>query len=126
MGVSNGESAMRNEYMSKTKTVCTYCGVGCTFDVWTKGREILKVQPQHDSPANRVSTCIKGKFGWDFVNSEERLTRPLVRKGDEFVEVEWDEALNVISDNFRRIKRKKAQMHYHSSHLLKVLLKNHI
>ncbi|MGO3726771.1 molybdopterin-dependent oxidoreductase, partial [Staphylococcus carnosus] len=107
MGVSNGESAMRNEYMSKTKTVCTYCGVGCTFDVWTKGREILKVQPQHDSPANRVSTCIKGKFGWDFVNSEERLTRPLVRKGDEFVEVEWEEALNVISENFRRIKAEK-------------------
>ncbi|MCP6565238.1 molybdopterin-dependent oxidoreductase, partial [Klebsiella pneumoniae] len=51
--------------------------------------------------------CVKGKFGWDFVNSEERLTKPLVRKGDEFVEVEWEEALNVISENFLRIKEAK-------------------
>lgn len=105
--ISDSESALREERIEKTKTVCTYCGVGCSFDVWTKDREILKVQPQHDSPANRISSCVKGKFGWDFVNSEERLTKPLVRKGDEFVEVEWEEALNVINENFLRIKEAK-------------------
>ena len=41
---------MRKERIKKTKTVCTYCGVGCSFDVWTKDREVLKVQPSHDSP----------------------------------------------------------------------------
>ena len=51
---------------SRTKTVCTYCGVGCSFDIWTKDRHILKVEPAH-GPANGISTCIKGKFGWDYV-----------------------------------------------------------
>ena len=48
---------MRKERVNKTKTVCTYCGVGCSFEVWTKDREILKVQPSHDSPANKIATC---------------------------------------------------------------------
>ena len=42
--------------------------------------EILKVQPSHDSPANKISTCVKGKFSWGHINSDQRLTKPLVRK----------------------------------------------
>ena len=102
--VSDTEASMREERIEKTKTVCTYCGVGCTFDVWTKDREILKIQPQKHSPANGISTCVKGKFGWGYVNSEERLTKPLIRKGDSFVEVEWDEALNYVAKRFNDIK----------------------
>jgi formate dehydrogenase major subunit len=49
--------------------------VGCSFDIWTKDRHILKVEPA-DGPDNGVSTCIKGKFAWDFVNSKDRLTAP--------------------------------------------------
>jgi formate dehydrogenase major subunit len=102
--VSDVESAMRGERIKKTKTVCTYCGVGCTFDVWTKGRHILKVDPQKESPANGISTCVKGKFGWDYVNSEERLTKPLIREGDYFREAEWDEALNLVANKFKELK----------------------
>ncbi|MEH7325068.1 formate dehydrogenase subunit alpha [Cytobacillus firmus] len=102
--ISDMEAAMREEKIKKTKTVCTYCGVGCSFDVWTKGREILKVEPQAEAPANGISTCVKGKFGWDFVNSEERLTKPLIREGDSFREAEWDEALDLISRKFSEIK----------------------
>ncbi|WP_095742947.1 formate dehydrogenase subunit alpha [Sediminibacillus massiliensis] len=102
--ISDMESDMRDERIKKTKTVCTYCGVGCSFDIWTKGRDILKVDPQVEAPANSISTCIKGKFGWDFVNSEERLTKPLIREGDAFREAEWDEALSLIADKFTEIK----------------------
>lgn len=63
LGVSEAESAMRTTRVRHTKTVCTYCGVGCSFDVWTKDRHILKVAPAH-GPANGVSTCVKGKFAW--------------------------------------------------------------
>ena len=105
--VSDTEASMREERIEKTKTVCTYCGVGCTFDVWTKDRHILKIQPQHDSPANGISTCVKGKFGWDYVNSEERLTKPLIRKDNAFVEVEWDEALKYVAKHFNEIKETK-------------------
>jgi len=101
---SDTEANMREERIEKTKTVCTYCGVGCSFDVWTKGREVLKVEPQIDSPANSISTCVKGKFGWDYVNRDDRLTKPLVRDGDQFKEVEWDEALGVIAQNLNRLK----------------------
>jgi formate dehydrogenase major subunit len=59
--VSEAEATMRETRIRRTKTVCTYCGVGCSFDVWTKDRHILKVEPAHDA-ANGVSTCIKGKF----------------------------------------------------------------
>ena len=105
--ISDSEAEMRKDRIEKTKTVCTYCGVGCTFDVWTKGRKILKVQPQHDSPANGISTCVKGKFGWDYVNAEERLTKPLIRKGEQFVEVEWDEAYKYVAKRFTEIKKEK-------------------
>lgn len=102
--VSDSEADMREERIEKTKTVCTYCGVGCTFDVWTKDRKIIKVQPQADSPANGISSCVKGKFGWDYVNSDERITKPLIRNGNEFEEVEWDEALNYVAKRFNEVK----------------------
>src|SRR5690625_4923333 len=107
MAVSDVEATMREERIKKTKTVCTYCGVGCSFDVWTKDREILKIEPQEEAPANGVSTCVKGKFGWDFVNSEERLTKPLIREGDEFREAEWEEALYLIEKKFKENRKEK-------------------
>lgn len=102
--VSEVEAAMRSKRTKKTKTVCTFCGVGCSFEVWTKDRKILKVQPS-DGPVNAVSTCIKGKFGWDFVNSEERITKPLIRKNEEFVEATWDEALDLIASKLGGIQK---------------------
>jgi formate dehydrogenase major subunit len=101
--VSEVEAAMRESHIKRTKTVCTYCGVGCSYDIWTKGRHILKVEPEH-GPANGVSTCIKGKFGWDYVNSPDRLTKPLIRHGESFREATWDEALNLVAHRFAEIK----------------------
>src|ERR1700719_3948296 len=101
--VSEAESAMREHRIRRTKTVCTYCGVGCSFDVWTKDRHILKVAPEH-GPANGISTCVKGKFGWDFVNSPDRLTKSLIREGDKFREASWDEALQLIARRLFEIK----------------------
>lgn len=95
--ISKAEAAARMAVTDKAKTVCTYCGVGCSFDVETRGREILRVQPQLEGPANSISTCVKGKFGWDYVNAEDRLTVPLVRDGDRFRETTWDEALDVVA-----------------------------
>ncbi|RKD68794.1 formate dehydrogenase major subunit [Sinobaca qinghaiensis] len=104
LAISDMEAAMRESRIEKTKTVCTYCGVGCSFDVWTKGRDILKIDPQVEAPANGISTCVKGKFGWDYTNSEERITKPLIRKGDSFVESTWDEAIALIKSKFTSIK----------------------
>src|SRR6266550_1077125 len=105
MKVSEAESAMRESRIRRTKTVCTYCGVGCSFDVWTKDRQILKIEPR-DGPTNGISTCIKGKFGWDFINSEDRLTTPLIREGNRFRKASWDEALSLVA---RQLSELKAQ-----------------
>ncbi len=102
--LSEIEAEARNQRVKRTKTVCTYCGVGCSFEVWTRDRHILKIEPT-EGPANGISTCIKGKFAWDFINSPDRLTSPLKRVGDTFVEIGWNEALAIVQDRFTAIKQ---------------------
>jgi formate dehydrogenase major subunit len=101
--VSEAEEGMRESRIRRTKTVCTYCGVGCSFDVWTKDRHILKVEPK-DGPANGISTCVKGKFAWDHIDSADRLTKPLIREGDKFREASWEEALGLVARRLSEIK----------------------
>jgi formate dehydrogenase major subunit len=103
MKVSETEAHMREARIKKTKTVCTYCSVGCSYDVWTKDRKILKIVPGKGD-ANEMSTCVKGKFGWDFVNHEERLQCPLIREGNGFREASWEEALDLVSSRLSQIK----------------------
>jgi formate dehydrogenase major subunit len=104
LALSEMEAEMRNKRTRRTKTVCTYCAVGCSFDVWTHDRHILKIEPMH-GPANGISTCIKGKFAWGHINSDDRLTKPLLRNGDGFREITWDEALDVIEKKFKQVKQ---------------------
>ncbi len=103
LALSEMESEMRHQRVKRTKTVCTYCGVGCSFDVWTRDRKVLKIEPAHGA-ANGISTCVKGKFAWDFINSPDRLVKPLKREGDTFVEITWDAALDLICERFTAIK----------------------
>ncbi len=106
LALSDAEAEMRNAVIRKTKTVCTYCGVGCSFDVWTRDHTVLKVLPREESPANGLATCVKGKFGWEHLNSPERLTNPLIREGDHFRTATWEEALHLVATRFREIKAK--------------------
>ena len=101
MAISNIEAHMREARTKRTKTVCTYCGVGCSFEVWTNDRHILKIEPS-EGPANGISTCVKGKFGYEFVNAKDRLHKPLIRDGHTFREVEWDEVLTLIASKFKQ------------------------
>lgn len=103
--LSDAEAQLRRGLVRRTKTVCIYCGVGCSFDVWTRGREVLRIQPEH-GPANGISTCVKGKFGWDFVNAPDRLVRPLVRRDGRFVATTWDDALDEVAGHLQAIVRK--------------------
>ena len=104
MQVSQTEAKMREERIKRTKTVCTYCGVGCSYDVWTKERKILKIVPLHGD-ANQISTCVKGKFGWDYVNHPDRLQKPLIRAGNSFREASWEEALSLVSTKLNSIRQ---------------------
>lgn len=103
-GLSEIDSAWRQPGIKRTKTVCTYCGVGCSFEMWTRDRHILKIQPSPEAPANGISTCVKGKFAWDFVNSEKRLTTPLIRDNGRFREASWDEALDLVARRLLEVR----------------------
>jgi formate dehydrogenase major subunit len=107
LALSDMESSMREARVKRTKTVCTFCGVGCSFDVWTRDRHILKIEPMHGA-ANSISTCVKGKFGYEYTNSTARLHTPLIRVEDgqnsTYREATWDEALTLIATKFTEIK----------------------
>ena len=103
LALSEMDAEMRTKRTKITKTVCTYCAVGCTYEIWTKGRHILKIEPTH-GPANGISTCVKGKFAWGHINSDDRLVKPLLRDGDGFREIEWNEALDIVEHTFKKIR----------------------
>ncbi len=85
-------------------TTCPYCGVGCQLELWIKNDKIAKVKGA-DSVPNYGATCVKGRFGLDFVQRPDRLTRPLIRKDGKLVESSWDEALDLVAQKLGAIKK---------------------
>ncbi|HXF76181.1 MAG TPA: hypothetical protein VNN13_08825, partial [Methylomirabilota bacterium] len=61
-------------------TTCPYCGVGCQLELSIKDDLIYKVTAPFDSVVNRGNLCVKGRFGYDFIYSKDRVTTPLIRK----------------------------------------------
>ncbi len=89
--------------VSKTRTTCSYCGVGCNMDLLVKDGKVVGVEPA-DGPANNGLLCVKGKFAYGFINHRDRLKKPLVRKDGELVETSWEEAYGVIAEKYKAIK----------------------
>ncbi|WP_095497442.1 formate dehydrogenase subunit alpha [Paraferrimonas haliotis] len=91
---------------SVTETVCSYCGVGCRIELHVDkdNNRITKVNGAVVNGVNRHSLCVKGRYGFDFVASPERLTQPLVRKNGELVPASWGEAIDVVASNLSRIR----------------------
>ncbi len=92
--------------MELVRTTCTYCGVGCQQWLHIKDDRILKVTGVDEARPNQGRLCVKGRFGYDFVHSEERLKLPLIREGNDFREASWEEALDLAAQNFTRIEEK--------------------
>ena len=114
----------RSWQVERVQTTCPYCGVGCQLNLEIKDNKIVMVDSAWGGPSNHGWTCVKGRFGWDFVHHPDRLTRPKVRRylldeslskpsaadrhpekaGDlwEWVETEWDTALEISARKFRQ------------------------
>ena len=69
----------RPNQVAKVRTTCSYCGVGCSFDLNVRNGNIVRVTSAQDAPVNGVALCVKGRYGYDYVHHPERLARPLVR-----------------------------------------------
>ncbi len=97
---------MRASTRDKTSTTCVYCGVGCVFDLQTEDGKVVAVSNSFDSEANEGNLCVKGRFGFDFINHEDRLTTPMIRKGGKGAALEpvsWDEATTYVADRLGAI-----------------------
>jgi predicted molibdopterin-dependent oxidoreductase YjgC len=79
--------------------------VGCQLYLHVKDDKVVKVTGVEDAAPNYGSLCVKGRFGYDFINSPERLTTPLIKENGKFKEAGWDEALDLVAKKFSQIKK---------------------
>lgn len=86
------------------RTTCAYCGVGCAFDAGVRDGQVVQMLPADDGPSNLGHACMKGRFGWTYINAEDRVRTPLLREGRSWKEISWNEALDRIAQEFSRIK----------------------
>ncbi|MBW2615593.1 MAG: molybdopterin-dependent oxidoreductase [Deltaproteobacteria bacterium] len=89
------------------RTTCHYCGVGCQLDLHIKDDTIMKVTGVEDALPNLGRLCVKGRFGYDFLKSPERLIQPMIRKDGDLKEASWDEALDLVATKIKEIKEKE-------------------
>ena len=87
-------------------TLCPYCGVGCTLNLHIKDDFVYRVTSPFDTPVNRGNLCVKGRFGYDFIHSKDRLTQPLVRQDGKLVPAAWDEAMARVASRLLEIREK--------------------
>lgn len=88
------------------KTTCPYCGVGCQLELSVEDGQIVRANGVAGVKPNDGRLCVKGRFGYDFVGSNDRLTNPLIKRKGVFEEASWDEALDLVADTFNDIKAK--------------------
>lgn len=105
-------------------SLCPYCGVGCSITYHVVDNTIVRVTGRPDGPANQGRLCVKGRYGFDYINHPERLTVPLIRKPEypkqwnldksdhpdyspreAFREATWEEALELAASEFLKIKK---------------------
>ena len=117
--LTNATGAHQLEADRKVDSVCPYCGVGCLLTYHVKDDKIIRVEGR-DGPANFSRLCVKGRYGFDYVNHPQRLLRPLIRKegvpkgmnehfdpGDPskmFREASWEEAMSLATGGLNKIK----------------------
>jgi formate dehydrogenase major subunit len=106
------------DYDSEVESVCPFCGVGCQVSLKVKDGKIKFVEGIN-GPANEGRLCVKGRFGFDYIHHDHRLTKPLIRREDapakglnvdpsnwqtHFREASWDEALDFAADGLKKLK----------------------
>jgi formate dehydrogenase alpha subunit len=87
-----------------TETTCPFCGCGCSICLEVKDNQVVRAIPGKEDSVNHGALCARGSYGCDFIHSPDRLTKPLVRRNDTLEEVSWEEALERVATEFKRIR----------------------
>ena len=98
------EKTYRGTTTTTVDTICPFCGCGCSICLEVKDNHLVRARPGASSLVNHGTLCARGNYGYDFVHSPERLTSPLVKINGDFQEVSWEQALDRVAAEFRRIK----------------------
>ncbi|MFT7545862.1 MAG: formate dehydrogenase major subunit [Gammaproteobacteria bacterium] len=105
-------SAISDVFQSKaiqatntTRTICTYCGVGCNLEVSTSNGEILSITAPYDAEVNQGHTCLKGRYAFKFYDHPERLNSPMIKRNGQFEKVSWDEVYDYIANKLNGFKK---------------------
>ncbi|MBU0733776.1 MAG: (2Fe-2S)-binding protein [Proteobacteria bacterium] len=89
----------------KVRTTCSYCGVGCQINLHVKDNRVIRVTGEEGIGPNFGSLCVKGRFGYDFINVPDRLKTPLIREDGRLQEASWGKALNLVAEKLALIKK---------------------
>src|SRR5947208_1589702 len=89
--------------LTYTGTICNHCGDGCKTTLSVRNNQIIRANNRDQSGVNGEFLCVKGRFGWDFVNSEKRLTSPLIRRNVSLEAGAWEEALSLTAERVKQV-----------------------
>ncbi len=104
--LSDKLSRYRGRQTKSVRTVCPYCGCGCGLSLNIRDQEVISVTSDREQRVNSVSLCVKGRYGYDFINNPDRVKTPLIRKNGELAESSWEEALVLVASKLTEIKQK--------------------
>jgi len=90
-------------WLSRTESICPICSRGCNIEIDSRDNKILRVRPRPNPEVNSYWMCDDGRFGWDFVHREDRLTSPLEREGGEMVPISWAQAIRLVKERLSQI-----------------------
>lgn len=90
-------------FLEEKDTICPFCGCGCTLTLGLREGKVLRSRAKEDNGRSEGNLCGRGRFGIDYIYSENRLKTPLIRKEGALVQATWDEALAYISDKLKQV-----------------------
>lgn len=94
------------QLVSETETICPYCGVGCTVVAQVRDDVIKRVVPRIGSAVNNGLLCSRGRFGYEFVGSKERLTTPMIKRNGTLEAATWEEAISHVAKSLGEIRER--------------------
>ena len=104
--LSEKKKSYRGTTGTTGETICPYCACGCLLSIEIKDGRIIRVRPGKGNSINHGALCMLGSYGLDFVYNPERLTKPLVKVNGSFVETDWENAIETVASELKKIKVK--------------------